>query len=121
MSRSHSHCSAKNLGLSCCLIAIACFSSTSMAIGIDQASEQVKIQPCKDNLNIGQILDKSIKSHSQRDIGWRAFQEGDYCDIERAVLINKGLEFHYRWRVSADGSIQPQNERTEKLCHLDPE
>jgi len=83
----------------------------------DAALAAVKAQPCKDNINVEQVLDQSIRSHSQRDIGWRSFQEDGYIDIERAVLVNKGMELRYRWRVMADNSIQPNNERAEKLCH----
>lgn len=86
------------------------------ALDADQASAQVKNLPCKDNLTVEQALDQSIKSHSQRDIGWRHFQENDYIDVERAVLINKSMEMRYRWRVKADNSITPQGDRAEKLC-----
>lgn len=111
--------SIKTIALFWGFIVLSSFSNPSVAIDIDQASQQVKSQFCKDDLTIDQALDKSIKSHSQRDIGWRSFQEGEFYDIERAVLINKGMELRYRWRVAADGRIQPQNERTEKLCRLD--
>lgn len=92
------------------------FSAVSNAIDIGQATEQVKTLMCKDNLTVDQALDKSIKSHSQRDIGWRAFQEADYVDVERAVLINKAMEWRYRWRVSQNGTIEPQTDRAIKLC-----
>ena len=95
---------------------LASFSNVSIALDISQAAEQVKTMLCKDNLTVDQTLDKSIKSHSQRDIGWRAFQEADYFDIERAVLINKSMERRYRWRVFANGSIEPQSDRAETLC-----
>lgn len=88
----------------------------SWALDADQASAQVKNLPCKDNLTVEQVLDQSIKSHSQRDIGWRNFQEDGYIDVERAVLINKSMEMRYRWRVKADNSITPQGDRAEKLC-----
>lgn len=111
--------SVRTIALFWSFISLASFSIPSIAIDINQAAQQVKTQPCKDALTIEQTLDKSIRSHSQRDIGWRTFQENDYFDIERAVLINKGMEHRYRWRVSADGSLQPQNERTAKLCSED--
>ncbi|MCK9608351.1 MAG: hypothetical protein M0R33_18050 [Methylomonas sp.] len=95
------------------------FSNTSIALDINQASQQIKTRACKDNLTVDQALEKSIKSHSQRDIGWRSFQEDDHYDVERAVLINKAMELRYRWRVFADGSIQPQSKRAENLCRLD--
>lgn len=95
---------------------IAGFANPSQAITPDQASEQVKSLPCKDNMSVDQILDQSIKSHSQRDIGWRTFQEDGYLDIERAILVNKGMELRYRWRVQWDGAIAAENERALKLC-----
>lgn len=95
---------------------LSAFSNPSLAITPDQASEQVKNLPCKDNLSVHETLEQSIKSHSQRDIGWRTFQEDGYMDIERAVLINKGMELRYRWRVLADGTISTENDRAQKLC-----
>lgn len=110
--------SVKTIALFWGLISLAGFSNAGMALDRVQASQQVKTQVCKDNLTVDQALDKSIKSHSQRDIGWRTFQEDDHYDIERAVLINKAMELRYRWRVFADGRIQPQSPRAEKLCGL---
>ena len=89
---------------------------SSLAITPEQASEQIKTMPCKESMTVDQILDQSIRSHSQRDIGWRTFQEEGYMDIERAVLINKGMELKYRWRVQMDGSISAQNDRATALC-----
>lgn len=94
------------------------FSSASIAIDITAASQQVKTLPCKDNLSVDQTLDHSIKNHSQRDLGWRTFQEDGFFDIERAVLIHKGMELRYRWRVLVDGKITPQNDRAAKLCQI---
>lgn len=92
------------------------FANASHAITAEQASEQVKSLPCKDNMTADQTLDQSIRSHSQRDIGWRTFQEDGYFDVERAVLVNKGMELRYRWRVQSDGSIAAENDRATKLC-----
>lgn len=99
------------------VLLFASYTNISLAISPEQASEQVKSLPCKDNMTAEQIIDQSIRSHSQRDIGWRTFQEDGYFDVERAVLVNKGMELHYRWRVKSDGSsIAAENDRTEKLC-----
>lgn len=92
------------------------FSSLAYAISSDEASQQVKTLMCRDQQTVEQVLEQSIRSHSQRDIGWRTFQEDGYYDVERAVLINKGMELHYRWRVNFNGQISSENERTEKLC-----
>lgn len=96
-----------------------CFSSSVIAFDSGEAANQVKALPCKNEQTVEQVLDGSVRRRSQRDLGWRSFQEEGYYDIERAVLINKGMELRYRWRIFADGSIQPQSERAEKLCSLD--
>lgn len=90
--------------------------SQCLATDADDILAKVKILPCKDNQTVDQILDQTIRSRAQRDLGWRRFQETNYVDVERAVMITKGMEFRYRWRATADGTISPQNERTEKLC-----
>lgn len=95
------------------------WSTTVYAVSPDEATQFVKAQSCRDNQTVEQILDQSVRSHSQRDIGWRTFQEDGYYDIERAVLINKGMELHYRWRVNIDGHINAENERAMKLCTTD--
>lgn len=94
-------------------------SPLSHAINPEEATQSVKAQPCTDNQTVEQILDQSVKVHSQRDIGWRTFQEAEYFDVERAVLINKGMELHYRWRVHLNGQIDAQNDRALKLCTTD--
>ena len=98
------------------LALFAGFSNASHALDMTEATNQVKALPCKDDQTIEQTLDSSVRRGSQRDLGWRTFQEADYYDIERAVLINKGMELRYRWRVSATGGIAPQSDRAEKLC-----
>jgi hypothetical protein len=102
------------------LIGLLLFSLSNIAHAItpEQAFEQVKNQPCQNNLTTDQTLEQSIRSHSQRDIGWRTFQEEGYYDVERAILVNKGMELHYRWRVHLDGSIAAENERAAKLCSV---
>ena len=95
------------------------WSSQGYAISPDEAAERVKAQSCRDNQTVEQILNQSIKVHSQRDIGWRTFQEQDYYDVERVILINKSMELHYRWRVDSDGRINFTNDRALKLCIKD--
>lgn len=79
--------------------------ATAAGIDADSSMAQVKSLACKDNLTVEQALEQSIRSHSQRDIGWRVFQEQDFVDVERAVLVNKAKEFRYRWRVAVGGAI----------------
>ncbi|NBV74665.1 MAG: hypothetical protein EBR59_01400 [Methylococcaceae bacterium] len=97
-------------------IVFALISQSVLAIDADEVMNKVKSMPCKNDQTVDQILEQTIRSRAQRDIGWRRFQEDNYVDVERAVLITKGMEFRYRWRAQNDGSIAPQNERTEKLC-----
>ncbi len=101
-------------GLSGLILAIA--SSAALALTEEEAIQKIKSQVCKDNLSVEQALDRAIKSHSQRDLGWRTFPGNGFIDVERAVLINKGMEMRYRWRVEAQGGVGPENERAEKLC-----
>ena len=99
------------------IVLYASISHAGLALDINQAAEQVKSLPCRDGETVEQILDNSIKHRSQRDLGWRTFQETNYYDIERAVLINKSMELRFRWRVLNDGSIAPQNNRAKQLCN----
>ena len=91
-------------------------SQSASALDCDAATAQVKAMICKDNMTIDQTLERSIKNNSQRDVGWRSFQEDGYIDVERAILVSKATELHYRWRVRNDGSILAESERAEKLC-----
>lgn len=94
-------------------------SSTAFALNEEEAIQKTKTQACKDNLTVEQTLNRTIKGHSQRDLGWRTFPGNGYIDAERAVLINKGMELRYRWRVESDGGVGPENERAEKLCGME--
>lgn len=111
----HSH--AKCVALFGAFAVFAGFSNMANALDISQAEEQVKASPCKNGQSVDQVLAGSVRRRSQRDLGWRVFQDESYFDVERAVLINKGMELRYRWRVSLDGSIHAQSERAEKLCN----
>ncbi|NJD06592.1 MAG: hypothetical protein FIA97_08840 [Methylococcaceae bacterium] len=85
----------------------------------EEALRRIEQQPCSGGLTVAQVLDRTIKSHSQRDLGWRSFPGNGYVDVERAVLVNKGMELRYRWRVELQGTVGPENERAEKLCEGD--
>lgn len=93
--------------------------SLALAISEGDAAQRVMAQPCKDNATVAEVLDRTIKTHSQRDLGWRNFPGTGFVDVERAVLINKGMELRYRWRVEPQGTVGPENERAEKLCEPD--
>ncbi len=91
--------------------------STSVpALTDEEAIQKTRAAACKTSMTVEQALDHVIKSHSQRDLGWRTFPGNGYIDVERAVLINKGMEMRYRWRVESQGAVGPENERAEKLC-----
>jgi len=94
----------------------ACVSTIANALDLRQAEQQVKALSCKNAQTVGEVLDGSIRRPSQRDLGWRVFQDQEYYDVERAVLINKGMELRYRWRVFLDGTIKAQSQRAERLC-----
>ncbi|MGY6276596.1 hypothetical protein [Methylomonas sp. MgM2] len=107
---------AKYLTLIVNIALLASFSPRAIALDMRLAEQQVKALPCKDEKTVGQVLDASVRRRSQRDLGWRTFEDEGYYDIERAVLINKGMELRYRWRVFMDGNIEAYSERAEKLC-----
>lgn len=115
----HARFSARNNALFWGAVLLAGFSEVSLALDISQAADRVKAQPCKDAQSVEQVLDQSVRRRSQRDLGWRSFEDDGYMDIERAILINKGMEMRYRWRVFTDGSITPETERAKKLCTAD--
>lgn len=92
------------------------FSPGVPAITDDEAIAKTRAQDCRSGMTVEQVLSQTIKSHSQRDLGWRTFPGNGYIDVERAVLINKGMEMRYRWRVENSGTVGPENERAEKLC-----
>lgn len=98
------------------LLGLFIVSHSAHALTAEESIDKVKHQACKGNMTVEQALDHTLKSHSQRDLGWRTFPGNGFIDVERAVLINKGMEMRYRWRVEAQGSVGPENERAEKLC-----
>jgi hypothetical protein len=80
------------------------------------AEEQVKTQTCRDNENIDETLKKTIRSHSQRDLGWWVFPDDGAYNVERTVLVSKSFKIRYRWHVAQDGRITPASQRAEDLC-----
>ena len=99
------------VGLALWMVSMPAFSITE-----EEAMQKTKAQDCKNGMTVDQVMEKTIKSHSQRDLGWRTFPGNGFIDVERAVLINKGMEMRYRWRVENQGAVGPENERAEKLC-----
>ena len=91
-------------------------STAAIALTDEEAVQKTRAAACKSSMTVEQALDRAIKSHSQHDLGWRTFPGNGYIDVERAVLINKGMEMRYRWRVENQGAVGPENERAEKLC-----
>jgi hypothetical protein len=98
---------------------LSAISGAALAFSEDEAIQKTLTQPCRGDQTIGQTLEKVLKSHSQRDLGWRSFPGNGFIDVERAVLLNKGMELRYRWRVEPQGAIGPENERAERLCEND--
>lgn len=87
------------------------------AAGINESDARARVEaaPCK-NATVRQVLDQTINQHTQRDLGWRVFVNPDDLEVERAVMINKGMELRYRWRVNTQGQVQAGNDRAERLC-----
>jgi hypothetical protein len=102
-----------------CLAFCAGFVASAWALAPEEAIQITQNQACKGALNVAQALEQTLKSHSQRDLGWRVFPGDGHIDVERAVLVNKGMELRYRWRVEAQGRVGPENERAERLCGED--
>lgn len=84
-------------------------------IDSDQALAQVESSDCNGE-PVSEALKHSLKKHSQRDLGWRVFTEDDYIDVERAILVNKGKQNRYRWRIDNAGNITPVSKKAKKLC-----
>ena len=82
-----------------------------------KAEKAVRSLACKDGKSVDEVLKHKIKRHSQRDLGWRVFdEEGDSFDVERAILINKGMQIRYRWRLAPEENVQPISKRARELC-----
>lgn len=81
----------------------------------DQALASVESSDCGGH-PISEALKHTLKKHSQRDLGWRVFSEQDYVDVERAILVNKGKQNRYRWRIDNAGYITPVSKKAKKLC-----
>lgn len=97
-------------------VALALNSPVLHALSEEEAVQRVKTQACRGSLAVADVLDQAMHNRSQRDLGWRVFPGDGFVDVERAVLINKGMELRYRWRVDRQGAIGPENERAERLC-----
>jgi uncharacterized protein YpmS len=97
------------------------FSVNNSQAYAESAYSEVKLSvmemSCRDELTIEQALQRAIKSHSQRDLGWRVYllDDGQF-DVVRSVLRSKVMKTRYRWRVSFDGVVLPQNKKAQKLC-----
>lgn len=81
----------------------------------EQAQASIESYDCKGQ-TINDVLKHTLKRHSQRDLGWRVFTEADYVDVERAILINKGQQIRYRWRIDNKNHIIPVSKRAKRLC-----
>ena len=80
------------------------------------AEDQVKSHACRDHETIDEILKTTIRSHSQRDLGWWVFPDNNDYNVERTVLVSKSFKIHYRWHITQDGQITPASKRAEALC-----
>lgn len=81
----------------------------------ERAEEIVKRSKCNDR-SVIEALQAKIKRHSQRDLGWRVFKDDEFIDVERAILVNKGRQIRYRWRLDGNGQVTPVSKKAKKLC-----
>jgi hypothetical protein len=96
------------------LLIAACTAQAETALV--SAEETVKNYPCLDGKTIETALADKFKMRSQRDLGWQVFNENGQVEVERAFLMNKSMQLRFRWRVNADGSVDPKSERAQSLC-----
>lgn len=87
----------------------------SASLTAEQAEQIVQNTNCNGQ-TIAEAIKSHIKRHSQRDLGWRVFIEEDYIDVERAILVNKGRQIRYRWRIDRQGLVAPVNKKARQLC-----
>ncbi len=95
------------------------FSFTAVAeeaLTAKTAEQRVRKSICLNDLSVEQMLEKKIKKRSQRDLGWRVFEEDIGFDVERAILVNKSLQIRYRWNINPENIIIPVSKRAKRLC-----
>ncbi|MGR9072745.1 MAG: hypothetical protein ACU833_06750 [Gammaproteobacteria bacterium] len=81
------------------------------------AEDAVRRMPCEGGMNVDQVLKQRIRSRSQRDLGWKVFEDGDHqYDVVRRILISKAMRINYHWKVDDQGRIRAFGGRAEKLC-----
>ena len=98
-----------------CLLLGLTFASAQADTHEEKAQQRVEALPCGDK-TVGGRLAEEARAHSQRDLGWRFFREGDDLDVERAFRLTKSMEIHYRWRVHHTGDVSAVTEHAKKLC-----
>lgn len=91
------------------------FSPAVAEINEPDVEAAVKNAPCREQ-TIEDALKNKIHIRSQRDLGWRIFNEDGHFEAERAFLVNKSMQLRFRWRLNEDGSITPVSKRAETLC-----
>ncbi len=94
------------------------FLATASAEKVDagNAIDIVKNSRCTSEQSIEQRLDAEINAVSQRDLGWQVYKDDEYYDVERAFLVNKGMQIRYRWRLNSTGGMTATSKRAESLC-----
>ncbi|TAN50686.1 MAG: hypothetical protein EPN21_08365 [Methylococcaceae bacterium] len=107
---------AKRTLMPLALLLCALSSAAPAAVASQTDAEQiVKNQPCKAGETVEQWMDHSLKP-SHRDLGWRVFALDNGYDVERAFMVSKSMELHYRWRVDGSGAMQAVSGRAQQLC-----
>ena len=99
----------------------SCYASMAIsadALAMDQSLQhEIENSLCPDDQSLSSLLDRKSRSPAQRDLGWRVFSDTEQgVIIERAFLVNKGMELRYRWIRNKKGQFISGNERSHHIC-----
>lgn len=97
------------------LLALSVRPHPARAMDEAMATARVEAAACGAS-TVGARLAEEMRSHSRRDLGWRAFPGSDATDLERSARVSKSLDIRYRWRVDGAGRVEPVSEAAKSLC-----
>lgn len=112
---------ARHIGFKLILLTGLCHASMAMsadALAMDPAIQnEIELAECPNGEKLKQVLEKKSHSPAHRDLGWRLFDDSTQgLIIERAFLVNKGMELRYRWRRTDQDHYIASNERAHHIC-----
>lgn len=97
------------------LLALSARPSPSPAMDEATATARVEGATCGAS-TVGARLADELRSHSRRDLGWRAFPGDNAVDLERSARVSKSMDIRYRWRVDGAGRVEAVSEAAKSLC-----